>query len=107
MIPTLLPAYGRDYKSKAAIADDLNNNKDFIISGLNLTYANKDQLITENFKSIVVRYSQQRKVTSFKLINGIYKWLPPSASQQVTEWSVAILLTLPPSYCVTWADLKH
>ena len=54
MIPTLLPAYGRDYKSKAAIADDLNNNKDFIISGLNLTYANKDQLITENFKSIVV-----------------------------------------------------
>jgi hypothetical protein len=64
MIPTLLPAYGRDYKSKAAIADDLNNNKDFIISGLNLTYANKDQLITENFKSIVVRYSQQRKVTT-------------------------------------------
>jgi hypothetical protein len=41
MIPTLLPAYGRDYKSKAAIADDLNNNKDFIISGLNLTYAIK------------------------------------------------------------------
>ena len=79
MIPTLLPAYGRDYKSKAAIADDLNNNKDFIISGLNLTYANKDQLITENFKSIVVRYSQQRKVTSFKLINGIYKWPQPFA----------------------------
>ena len=107
MIPTLLPAYGRDYKSKAAIADDLNNNKDFIISGLNLTYANKDQLITENFKSIVVRYSQQRKVTSFKLINGIYKWLPPSVLQLATAISVAIQSMPQPSYCVTWAGSKH
>jgi hypothetical protein len=28
-IPTLLPAYGRDYKNKAAILADLNGNKDF------------------------------------------------------------------------------
>ena len=29
MFLTLLPAYGRDYKSKKLIIDDLNNNKDF------------------------------------------------------------------------------
>ena len=72
-IPTLIPAYGRDYKSKAAIARDLNSYRDFIISGLYQTYVNKEQLTAENFNYIVVRYAQLRKVTSFKLINGIYK----------------------------------
>ena len=28
---TLTPAYGRDYKSKAAVLTDFNNNKDFIL----------------------------------------------------------------------------
>lgn len=27
---TLTPAYGRDYKSKAAVLDDWEDNKDFI-----------------------------------------------------------------------------
>ena len=32
MFLTLLPAYGRDYKSKKAILNDLNAFKDFIVS---------------------------------------------------------------------------
>jgi hypothetical protein len=67
MIPTLLPAYGRDYKKKADIASDLNDNKDFIISGLYSALINKEQLIKEKVSSVVVRYGNQRKVTSLKL----------------------------------------
>lgn len=67
MIPTLLPAYGRDYTKKADIASDLNDNKDFIISGLYSALINKEQLIKEKVSSVVVRYGNQRKVTSLKL----------------------------------------
>jgi hypothetical protein len=73
MIPTLLPAYGRDYKRKADIASDLNNNKDFYISGLSPALINKEQLISEGIKSVVVRYGNQRKVTSLKLVKGEFK----------------------------------
>ena len=67
MIPTLLPAYGRDYKSKASILQDLNADKDFLLSDIRSALINKQQLISEGIKSIVVRYNQHRKVTSFKL----------------------------------------
>ena len=42
MYLTLLPAYGRDYKSKKLIIDDLNNNKDFLES-TSLRAINKQQ----------------------------------------------------------------
>lgn len=73
VIPTLLPAYGRDYKRKADIASDINNNKDFYISGLSPALINKEQLISEGIKSVVVRYGNQRKVTSLKLVKGEFK----------------------------------
>ena len=73
MIPTLLPAYGRDYKRKADIASDLNANKDFLISNIRLALINKEELVSEGIKSVVVRYGNQRKVTSLKLINGEFK----------------------------------
>jgi len=66
-IPTLLPAYGRDYKNKAAILADLNNNKDFLISGISSALINREQLLMERISSVVVRYKNQRSVTSFKL----------------------------------------
>ena len=73
MIPTILPAYGRDYNNKAAILADLNADKDFMISSLNLSLINRPQLIEMGTKSVVVRYGNQRKVTSFKLVSGIFK----------------------------------
>ena len=63
---TLLPAYGRDYKSKKAIIDDLNNNKDFLES-TSLKAINKQQFKELNISSFNVRYDQQRKITNIKI----------------------------------------
>ena len=66
MYLTLLPAYGRDYKSKKLIIDDLNNNKDFIES-TSLRAINKQQFKELNISSFNVRYDQQRKITNIKI----------------------------------------
>ena len=66
MYLTLLPAYGRDYKSKKLIIDDLNNNKDFLESA-SLRAINKQQFKELNISSFNVRYDQQRKITNIKI----------------------------------------
>ena len=66
MFLTLLPAYGRDYKSKKLIIDDLNNNKDFLES-TSLKPINKQQFKELNISSFNVRYDQQRKITNIKI----------------------------------------
>ena len=66
MFLTLLPAYGRDYKSKKLIIDDLNNNKDFLESS-SLRAINKQQFKELNINSFNVRYDQQRKITNIKI----------------------------------------
>ena len=66
MYLTLLPAYGRDYKSKKLIIDDLNNNKDFLESS-SLRAINKQQFKELNISSFNVRYDQHRKITNIKL----------------------------------------
>ena len=66
MYLTLLPAYGRDYKSKRLIIDDLNNNKDFLES-TSLKAINKQQFKELNISSFNVRYDQQRKITNIKI----------------------------------------
>ena len=63
---TLLPAYGRDYKSKKLIIDDLNNNKDFLESS-SLKAINKQQFKELNISSFNVRYDQQRKIINIKI----------------------------------------
>ena len=72
MYLTLLPAYGRDYKSKRVIIDDLNNNKDFLES-TSLRAINKQQFKELNISSFNVRYDQQRKITNIK-IGDLKKW---------------------------------
>ena len=66
MYLTLLPAYGRDYKSKKVIIDDLNNNKDFLES-TSLRAINKQQFKELNISSFNVRYDQHRKITNIKI----------------------------------------
>ena len=66
MFLTLLPAYGRDYKSKKLIIDDLNNNRDWLESTTR-KYINKQQLKELNISSFNVRYDQQRKITNIKI----------------------------------------
>ncbi len=69
---TLLPAYGRDYKNKKLIIEDLNSNKDFIESSSN-SYINKQQFKELNISSFNVRYDQNRKITNIK-IGDLKKW---------------------------------
>ena len=72
MYLTLLPAYGRDYKNKKLIIDDLNNDKDFLES-TSLRAINKQQFKELNISSFNVRYDQQRKITNIK-IGDLKKW---------------------------------
>jgi hypothetical protein len=59
---TLIPAYGRDYKSKAAVLADLAANKDFTIATYGPDdgrYVNAEQIQGQR---VTVRYSGLRKV---------------------------------------------
>jgi len=64
---TLTPAYGRDYKSKAAVLADWNADKDFVIASIGHPYDGKpmnraDAASTPN-DSYNVRYDRLRKIT--------------------------------------------
>tara|TARA_Y100001973_G_C4947830_1_gene208798 strand:+ start:281 stop:499 length:219 start_codon:yes stop_codon:yes gene_type:complete len=63
---TLLPAYGRDYKSKKAIIEHLNNDRDFLES-TSLKPINKQQFKELNISSFNVRYDQLRKITNINI----------------------------------------
>ncbi len=64
-ILTLLPAYGRDYKSKAEAIVDFIAGKDFIVSGED-RYTNIMDLEKLGHTSVIFRYNSQRVVTSIK-----------------------------------------
>jgi len=63
---TLVPAYGRDYKSKKAIEADLAAGKDFIINDMFSPWdgkpVNVEGLRSEGITQVNVRYGQLRKV---------------------------------------------
>lgn len=64
---TLIPGYGRDYKSKSAVMADWNANKDFIISDhfdpSDGKLINKPQV--KPGTRVNIRYHEQRKVLTF------------------------------------------
>lgn len=63
---TLLPAYGRDYRNKAAAQADLDASKDFILSDLTSPWdgkpINRPQLAELGVSTVNVRYAKQRRV---------------------------------------------
>lgn len=62
---TVVPAYGRDYKSKAEVMKDWNDNKDFkmVDFGQAFSYINKaDKAKYAPNDTIKVRYDKMRKV---------------------------------------------
>ena len=65
----VVPAYGRDYKSKKAVLADLQANKDFVIADISNYWDGKPasprELATE-YAEINVRYAKLRKVAVFK-----------------------------------------
>jgi hypothetical protein len=63
---TLIPAYGRDYKSKAAVQADLDAHKDFLLS-TSRKPINDDQMRGEGMTHCHVRYDHMRKVGLFEI----------------------------------------
>jgi hypothetical protein len=63
---TLTPAYGRDYKSKKAVTEDFNNDKDFVAHSYDPKqlgyYTNKQDLKQMGAKQVRIRYSKMQKV---------------------------------------------
>jgi len=58
----LTPAYGRDYKSKKALLEDFDNNKDFIVHfAQRTTLINKSQIVAEEWAQVQFRYGKMRK----------------------------------------------
>ena len=63
---TLTPAYGRDYRSKAAVIADLNGNRDFITQPWG-QYINLEQLVQSHASTVNVRYQRLTKVAVFTI----------------------------------------
>ena len=69
---TLVPAYGRDYRSKKAIQADLKEGRlDFricdVASRWDGSYVNGQQLSADGYTSVWVRYSNLRKIAQVTL----------------------------------------
>jgi hypothetical protein len=68
---TLVPAYGRDYRSKAAILADFQADKDFIIADMSSRYdgkpANRKSLIQAGVTSVHVRYARLTRIAVVKV----------------------------------------
>jgi len=68
---TIVPAYGRDYKSKKAVEADWNADKDFIVqdmmSGYDGSFVNKSDAKRMGVSHVTVRYKQLRNVTVIKV----------------------------------------
>jgi len=66
---TIIPAYGRDYKSRKAAISDLEADKDFIIADYGNPYDTKpinlSQIKGEKMRSVTIRYNQLRRVTVY------------------------------------------
>lgn len=74
MRATLTPAYGRDYRSKAAVQRDLHEDNDFILHDVFSPWdgrpVNLPQLIEAGYTDVNVRYSKLRKVAVFRIMPG-------------------------------------
>jgi hypothetical protein len=74
MYLTLVPAFGRDYKSKAEVQRDLDANKDFIIQSYGHPYdgkpANASSLRAAGVKTVNIRYKRLTAVGVFKIGAG-------------------------------------
>lgn len=67
---TLVPAYGRDYKSKAAVEADFNADKDFLIQDISSPhdgrYVNRRDLVGSGV-TVNIRYKKLASVAVIKV----------------------------------------
>lgn len=69
---TISPAYGRDYKNKKSVEIDFNDNKDFIIRGIDFNgqfnngrYINKEQIPKGTY--VQIRYKKDQSIIVVKV----------------------------------------
>lgn len=64
---TLIPAYGRDYKSSKAVQEDFHADADFLIADVMSRWhgkpVNRSQLKEAGTLRVQIRYAKMRKVT--------------------------------------------
>lgn len=67
---TLVPAYGRDYKSKKEVLADWENGKDFIINDMShpydRKYINKTDAASEKGTTYNIRYKKLTEIAQIK-----------------------------------------
>lgn len=63
---TIIPAYGRDYKTAKAAKADWTNGKDFIISNIFHRYDGKPMSIRDKQpgEKFIIRFNRLTKITS-------------------------------------------
>ena len=66
---TLTPAYGRDYRSKAAVLKDWDDDKDFVVNDVfsGGMYMNRSDAVNAKMLSVNIRYDKLRKIIVVKL----------------------------------------
>ena len=68
---TLIPAYGRDYKSKKALLEDWHAGLDFTIADISCPddgrYANRPDLLQAGYDEVNIRYKQLANVAVIKV----------------------------------------
>ena len=68
MTLTLVPAYGRDYKSKKAMLADFDAGKDFQVTGIGGSgYTTRDELTNMGHTEVHIRYKRLTQVAVVKL----------------------------------------
>jgi hypothetical protein len=67
----VVPAYGRDYKSKKAVVEDWNAGKDFVIADMSSQWdtkpVNRQDAVGAGVTDLQVRYSRLMKIAVLKL----------------------------------------
>jgi hypothetical protein len=68
---TIIPAYGRDYRSKKAVQADLREDKDFVVADIssrwNGSYINLSDMRESNIREISIRYAKGTKVAVIRI----------------------------------------
>lgn len=65
---TLVPAYGRDYKSKAEVEKDFYANKDFQMASLFQTgMTSCKELVAMGHHTVNIRYNKLQKIAVLKI----------------------------------------
>jgi hypothetical protein len=72
----LTPAYGRDYKNKKALLEDLNADKDFYANSFSGGgYINRSQIEKYNVYQVQIRYNKNLKVMVAKFNATKKEWV--------------------------------